>query len=115
MLNCSKQNSAFCVFNPQPKREVVMKTPIIVGLMLGALAVSLTWILKSETLPFNEMLYESSTLTAIFAILNLPVLIVLMLTRIDYPPFALFLIFVQWFLIGLFVVWLLMRIKRRPS
>ena len=88
-----------------------MKKKIITGLILGAVAVCLTLILKSEALPFNDYLYESSIITAIFGLLNFPVLMVLWIIRIDYRPFALLLIFIQWFLIGYFVAWIFGRIR----
>ena len=88
-----------------------MKSRIIVGLTFGAIAVVLTLIIKSESMSFNNSLYESSVATAIFALLNLPVLIVLMVTRIDYPPVALLLIFIQWFILGFLGYWALTAIR----
>lgn len=86
-----------------------MKKRILVSLMLGMVAALFTVTLKSESLPFNDYLYESPVLTAIFGILNLPVFVVLLLTQIDYPPFALLLIFIQWFLVGIFIHWIFTR------
>jgi hypothetical protein len=92
-----------------------MKKPIISGFVLGTVAVCSVLVIKSESLPFNDYLYESPTLTALFGILNLPVLLVLMATQIDYRPFALSLIFIQWFLIGAFVSWIFVRFRGRTN
>lgn len=90
-----------------------MKNRIIVGLLMGIVAVICTMIIKSESLPFNNYLYESDVLTVIFGILNLPVFVVLLLTQINYPPFALLLIFIQWFLIGIFLHWIFARVRMK--
>lgn len=92
-----------------------MKKRIITGVVLGTVAACSTLVIKSESLPFNDYLYESPTLTAIFGVLNLPVLLVLMATQIDYRPFALLLIFIQWFLIGVFIAWIFGRFRRDSS
>lgn len=92
-----------------------MKKQIIVGLFCGSLAVGLLLIVKSEDLPFNYYIYKNPILNAIFALLNLPLLLVQSMTRIDSRPFALFFTFVQWFLIGYFVAWLWRRLGRRSQ
>lgn len=88
-----------------------MKRRHITGLVWGAVAAGLVLIIKSEALPFNGYLYDIPVFTAVFGILNFPAFIVLMMTRIDYKPFFLLLVFVQWFFIGVFVSWFLQKLK----
>lgn len=90
-----------------------MPRRVSIGLLLATTATILVAVLKSENLPFNDYMYESGTLTAVFGLLNLPVFFVLLMTRIDFAPFALFLVFLQWFVYGVLAHWIFYKIRNR--
>lgn len=87
----------------------------IVGVIFGVAAVLLTLLLLDETSPYYQYFLLNETIPDLWRLVNFPILIVLMLTKIDYRPFAFFLFFLQWFLLGSFVFWVLRRFptKRR--
>ena len=89
-----------------------MKRALIMAFVWGLVALGVTLLLKSENLPFDSYLYRSPILTAVYGLLNLPMLLVLFVTNIDYRPFALSLIFIQWSMIGFFVTWIFRRRRR---
>ena len=83
-----------------------MITRVIVGAFCGLSAMFFTWLISHESSPAYRFFLANESLADIWRILNFPVLMVLLVTQIDYPPFALLLIFIEWFLIGFFAWWI---------
>jgi hypothetical protein len=112
MPNSFFPNSGVTSFTCSCPRGIEMTTArIAIGLFCGFVASGLTWLIADESSPFYRFFLFNESIADIWRLLNLPVMMVLLITRIDYRPFALFLIFLQWLLIGCFASWLAGRIK----
>ena len=90
--------------------KVVLLT---VGVVSGTLSALLTWILAAEASPFYDFYLKNEDLLDSWRMLNFPVLLLLVATQINYRPFALLLIFLQWFIIGFLFSWAVRAIPRK--
>ncbi len=81
----------------------------MIGVIFGGIAIILTWTLMSETSPFYQDMSDSSTIRQVWQILNFVPFLVLVMAR--SLPLGILLLFIQWFLIGIFVDWVFTRIR----
>lgn len=88
-----------------------MLNKIIVGILSGTVASCLSYAYALSH-DFTKQANDEMS-SAIFGILNLPAIAVGLLTWIDSTPFLLFLIFIQWFLLGFGASFLYQRIRAR--
>jgi len=87
----------------------------VTGFIGGLAAACLMWALAHESSPLYDYFLWNPTILDVWRILNFPVLVALLITRIDYPPFALLLIFIQWFILGFLGYWALTAIRGKLS
>lgn len=85
---------------------------LAVGVISGFVAVVITWVVLDSSSPYSRYFYITDTIPTVWRLLNLPAALVILMTRINYRPFALSLFFLQWFLIGIFVVWVVRRFRK---
>ena len=87
------------------------KNIIITGFVFGIVGMLLSLALFAETSPLHEFFLSNVSAPNLWRMLNFPVLIVLLITKIDSRPFALVMIFFQWFIIGLTGAYLWQMVK----
>lgn len=90
-----------------------MWSNIIVGIVVGTIASFLSYVYV-ENNDFTKHA-GSEISSVIFGTLNLPALVVVLVTWVDNLPFFLFLVFVQWFLLGFGGIALYQRIRARNN
>jgi len=78
-----------------------MRKRIIVGAIVGLLAVCFTLATDYDVIAFNEFRYRSPVLTFLYGLVNLPIIIVMSATSAGYSQrISTLLFFVWWFTIG---------------
>lgn len=73
---------------------------LISGVLLGMLAVVISWLLGSETSPFYQYFLQNVTLPNLWMLLNFPAFLILLIVGTGSFELGLFTIFLQWLVIG---------------
>jgi hypothetical protein len=92
-----------------------MRKRTLISIILGFVSAAVTLAVKSPSLPFNDYLYHSPILTALFTFLNFPAFMVAVVLGVRSMAFTVSVVFVQWFVIGMFFSWLIDKIHDRRS
>ena len=79
------------------------------GTLLGFLAIVISWLLAAESSPFYGYFLYNVGLKNLWMLFNFPAGMALILTGARSFEAGLFMIFFQWFLIGIFLVWISFR------
>lgn len=93
-----------------------MRNRIIVGIIFGLFAVCFTLAADYGLIAFNEYRYHSPLITFLFALVNLPIVVVMSLSSAGYSqPVSTALFFIWWFAVGSFACWVFEKIRLRSS
>lgn len=88
---------------------------VAVGSILGVIAVLVSWLLGGESSPIYEFFLQNVTIPNIWLLLNFPAYMVLALSGAGSFAAGLFMIFLQWFIIGFFGSFAARRAVRRSD
>ena len=91
-----------------------MRNRIIFGTIFGVIAVCFSLAAGYGLISFDEYRYHGPVITFLFALVNLPVIIVMSVTSAGYSQsVSTALFFVWWFIIGFFLCWAFEKVRER--
>jgi hypothetical protein len=89
-----------------------MRNRIIAGSIFGLFAVCFVLAADYEVIPFNEYRYQNPLVTLLFALINLPIIIVMSLSGAGFSrSISVSLFFLWWFIIGFTLCWILEKLR----
>ncbi len=89
---------------------------ILSGMISGSVVLAFLWAWDSGIVPFEDIRYKNPMATFVFAIINLPVLILSAIPTIGYSKILTSMaFFLWWFVIGFFFCWIFQAIQSRKT